>query len=101
MAVDLLHRLRVVACCAILYPLAEVDVVAACQGRGCNNVELHRLTADFLRSVRGACLRADCSRLLSIIDVPNLHCLSELIIRALFCFGRIRDILQLLFESSH
>jgi len=100
-AVDLLHRLRVVACCAIFYPLAEVDGVAACQARGANNSELHRLTADFLRSVRGACLRADCSRLLSIFDVPNLHRLSELIIRALFCFGHIRDILELLFESSH
>jgi len=100
-AVDLLQDLYDVVRLAYYYPRDELDGEAVCNSRDDAAAELRRRVAVLLRAFRVACARPDCVALAAIIDVPNIHRMSEAVWHAVKLLGCLRDALELLFESMH
>jgi len=85
--VDLLKGLYDLVRLAYLYLRAELDGEAACMDRDGAAVELRRRAALLLRSIRAACARPDCATLAAVVDVPNIHRMSEAVWHAVQLLG--------------
>ena len=100
-AVDLLQDLYDVVRLACFFPRAELDGEAVCQDRAGAAIELRRRVAVLLRAIRSACARPDCAALTAVIDVPNIHRMSEAVWHAVEHLGSLRDAVELLFARMH
>jgi len=76
-AVDLLQDLFDVVRVAFYYPRAELDGEAVCNSGDDAAAEIRRRVAVLLRAFRAACASPDCVALAAIVDVPNIHRMSE------------------------
>jgi len=100
-AVRLLQLLHDIVCVAFFYPRLELDGEAACLRRDEDTAAVTRGVSEFLAAFRAMCLRPDCAVILEVVDVPNIHRMSEVVQHTLPVMGHVRDTMEMLFEGTH
>ena len=97
---DVLSKLQALVNSVYYFPRVDLDGADACQVRP-SHKDLFELADAFMSAFVAAFLRPDCICFASIIDVPNLHRLREVLNFSFPALLHVRHSQELAFESAH
>lgn len=98
-ALAVIDRFTGLICGVYSYPRLELDDRAAFELR-LTPVGLQKMAESFFELVRKAFLRADLQEFV-FLDVPNLHCLRELMDHVIPALLHVQNAEEVLFENAH